>query len=182
MRRFSGVFAKSKKEEKRASSSRVDPEQFGVSLNYLASLPVEPDAHFSEVCLYVKELAKDVKGYRSLANYLYDNPETRHLVKEQAEVFVSYAWSGGFGKTMTALTSHFKGKDVFVWMDVAIVDQFNAAEKDIHFDQWATTFRENLKKIGRAVLVLTPGEKPIAISRSWCCFEWAQCCAIRYSI
>jgi len=121
----------------------------------------------------VKEQTKNAKGYRSFAQFLYNDIKTRHLVKEQADVFVSYAWSGGFGKTMTALKTHFGDKDVFVWMDFAVVDQHAAAKANIRFDKWAKTFRENLKRIGKAVLVLTPGEKPIAITRSWCCFEWA---------
>jgi len=177
MRRFSGLFGKGKKDDtsSKSSSSKLDPERFGVSLKCLASLPIEPDAPFNAACEYVKERTKDGKGYRSFAKFLFDNPETRHLVKGKADVFVSYAWSGGFGKTMSALLSHFGDTDdVFVWMDFAIVDQHAAAETNIHFDQWAKTFRENLMRIVKAVLVLTPGEKPIAITRSWCCFEWTS--------
>ena len=177
MRRFSGLFGKGKKDDsssKSPSSKAVDPERFGVSLKFLASLPIEPDAHFSVACEYVNEQTKNGKGYRSFAKCLFDNPKTRHFVKEQADVFVSYAWSGGFGKTMSALLTHFGDNDVFVWMDFVVVDQHAAAETNIQFDQWAKTFRENLKRIGKAVLVLTPGEKPIAITRSWCCFEWTS--------
>jgi hypothetical protein len=57
-------------------------------------------------------------------------------------------------------------------MDVAIVDQHAAEHTTIDFHKWAKTFRDSLTQIGKAVLVLAPGEKPIATTRSWCCFEW----------
>jgi len=57
-------------------------------------------------------------------------------------------------------------------MDVSMVDQHAAAETDLEFKTWSKTFQDSLKQIGKALLVLTPGEKPVAIGRSWCCFEW----------
>ena len=183
MSRFSGLFGRGKNDDSssKSSSSKLDPERFGVSLKFLASLPIETDdpyetdPPFNAACEYVKKKTKKTIGYRSFAQFLFNNRKTRHLVKEQADVFISYAWSGGFEKTMSALLEHFGDKeDVFVWMDFAVVDQHAAAETNIQFDQWAETFRENLKRIGKAVLVLTPGEKPIAITRAWCCFEWAS--------
>jgi len=53
-----------------------------------------------------------------------------------------------------------------------MVDQHAAEHTETDFHMWAKTFRSSLKEIGKALLVLTPGEKPIAIQRSWCCFEW----------
>jgi hypothetical protein len=103
---------------------------------------------------------------------LYTNQDTSHLASNKAEVFVSYAWAGGFGATMKALQAHFLNTDPYVWMDVAIVDQHAAEHTDIDFHQWSKIFRKSLTKIGKAVLVLAPGEKPIATTRSWCCFEW----------
>ena len=60
----------------------------------------------------------------------------------------------------------------FVWMDIAMVDQHAAEHTETDFDMWSKTFQTSLKQIGKALLVLTPGEQPIAIQRSWCCFEW----------
>jgi hypothetical protein len=144
----------------------------GVKLSYLASFPVDLNKEFNVFANEVKNMTKNLTGHRSLAMYLYENPETRRLVSTQAEVFVSYAWSGGIGATMKALQEHFKDSDPFIWMDVAIVDQHAAEHATIDFHQWAKTFRESLIQIGKAVLVLAPAEKPIATTRSWCCFEW----------
>jgi hypothetical protein len=150
-----------------------NPLVMGVRLSYLAKLPIDPSSSFQKVCEYIKQMTLGMKtGYRSLALKLHQQKETRDIVSLQADVFVSYAWSGGFGATIKALLAHFGDTDPFVWMDVAIVDQHAAEITDVDFFHWAKTFHESLKNIGRAVLVLTPGEKPIAITRSWCCFEW----------
>jgi hypothetical protein len=144
----------------------------GVSLAFLNSLSVSPDASFEVVRDEVVKMTVKTKGNRSLASHLMQDPKTKHLVGK-ADYFVSYAWSGGFGATMNALTKHFEGKaSPFVWMDIAMVDQHAAANTDVDFSMWSHTFKESLKRIGHALLVLSPGEKPIAISRSWCCFEW----------
>ena len=91
MRRFSALFGKGKKDDTMSKqSSAIDPERFGVSLKFLASLPIEPEAHFSVASAYVKEKTKRAKGYRSFAQFLFNDIKTRHLVKEQADVFVCF--------------------------------------------------------------------------------------------
>jgi hypothetical protein len=147
----------------------------GVSLAFLQCLQVPPDASFQEVRDVILRMTDNSRGNRALVSFLSQNPETKHLVGK-ADYFVSYAWSGGYVETMNALANHFKSKDAaspFVWMDIAMIDQHVAANTDLDFVVWSRTFKDSLKQIGKALLVLTPGEKPIAISRSWCCFEWA---------
>lgn len=185
MKRLADLFLRSQSRATTSSSSSAnnhvvskEEEQkclmYGVSLAHLASLPIEHNKNFDSACTYVKKRTRKLQGYRSYAQFLKADHATEHLVRDQATVFVSYAWKGGFGNTMDALKEHFKDKlnETFVWMDFAVVDQHKAATTDIDFQEWATTFRESLVRIGQAVLVLTPGEEPIAISRSWCCFEW----------
>src|SRR5205814_1518321 len=79
--------------------------RYGVSLRHLQSLPIGFDAHFDKACMYALEKSKNTEGYRSYAKTLLDDPKTAHLVKKQADVFVSYAWAGGFGRTMKALSA-----------------------------------------------------------------------------
>lgn len=55
-----------------------------------------------------------------------------------------------------------------------MVDQHAALTTDVEFPVWTEIFKASLKQIGKALIVLTPGEDPIAITRSWCCFEWAS--------
>lgn len=73
---------------------------------------------------------------------------------------------------MDALSKHFECKpSPFLWMDVAIVDQYGSSTK-LAFSDWAKVFRQGVQRIDKAVLVLTPAKKPICVTRSWCCFEW----------
>jgi hypothetical protein len=144
----------------------------GVAFAVLQNLPIPKDAGFRDVRDHIKELTKNLKGNRSLAASLLANPETKHLV-QKADYFVSYAWVGGFGATIEALAKHFEGKpEPYLWMDVLMVDQHVGEKTGLEFKTWSKTFRDSLKQIGKALLVLTPGEKPVAIGRSWCCFEW----------
>lgn len=144
--------------------------ELGVSLNYLKQLPIPPHATFAEACAYVKQLITERGKLRgSFASHLLADPATRQYVGK-ATHFVSYAWSGGWGATMNALADLFLGKkDPIVWMDFAVVDQFQV---DRNFDLWARTFEDSLRAIGKAILVLTPAENPIATTRAWCCYEW----------
>jgi hypothetical protein len=157
-----------------SGANKNDPRMLGVSLRYLSSLPIAREASFNEACSFVKEKTRQMTGYRSLAMFLQQDRRTRHFVRNKPNVFVSYAWKGGWGATMDALTQHFEDSlyKTFVWMDFAVIDQHAAETTNIDFEEWRETFKSNLLAIGRAILVLAPGEKPIAISRSWCCFEW----------
>lgn len=150
-----------------------DPLQLGISFKYLQSLPIGQTEDFDKVCKLVREMTVSDKGYRSLAMHLYHDENIKHLVSLAPDAFVSYAWKGEFGKTMAALKQGLpKGKDdMFIWMDVAIVDQPASANTNIDFDKWTKTFGDSLKRIGRALMVLTPARKPIVTTRSWCCFE-----------
>ena len=107
---------------------------------------------FDVVCKLIKELTQAfVNDDRSLVAFLASNPDTAMYVKEVADVFISYAWKGSFGKTMDALKAKLSDQeDVFIWMDVACVDQHRAATENIQFDTWAKTFREALKQIGKS--------------------------------
>jgi len=56
-------------------------------------------------------------------------------------------------------------------MDVVMIDKHSAAKTELHPSECANAFQDRLKQIGKAILVLTPGEKPVAIEQSWRYFE-----------
>lgn len=149
---------------------------YGVQLKHLSEIPVDPNSKFYTACDYIKDQTKDMDDsmYKSYANFLLQNDSTKHLVKAQADAFISYAWGGAFGSTMEAVKEQFKDEleTTFIWMDFVIVDQHAASTSNVNFDEWCQVFKSNLLKTKRAVLVLTPGHEPLALSRSWCCFEW----------
>lgn len=146
----------------------------GVALSVLQQMKDELDvgATFHQAKDLIKAKTKDAQGNRSLACFLAQNSTSKRLVG-RASYFVSYAWGGSFHDTVDALVHHFQGKpEPFLWIDIAMVDQFAAEATDLDFGLWAKTFRKSLREIGGALIVMMPGEKPIAITRSWCCFEW----------
>ena len=56
---------------------------------------------------------------------------------------------------MDALIDHVGEGDACVRMDIAMVEQHNAAATThVEFETWSKTFRESLKQIGKALLVL----------------------------
>jgi hypothetical protein len=144
----------------------------GVSLSYLKTLKVDPLEDFEAVQKHIKELTKDTKGNRSLVSHLVQNSSTEHWVGP-ASYFVSHAWGASFGDTMAALTSHFEEKETpFLWMSIFMMDQHASKTTKLDFNAWSGIFEDCLRKIGKSILVLLPAEDPIAIKRSWCCYEW----------
>ncbi len=148
---------------KKRPSPKPSTGSEGVSFNYLKKLKVKGD--FQQACKLIKKLTKNC----SLVDYL---KRTRPgSVKDVAEVFISYAWNGDWGATMNAIQSKYPKGDVFIWMDIACINQH--VTEDLDFIRWKQVFEGNLQVIGKALVVMIPAEKPIATSRSWCTFEWA---------
>jgi small GTP-binding protein len=157
--------------DKHGDKERGLPATAGVSFRYLQSLQPMGEALFQETCEIIK--AKTMEKKCSLVELLWNDPNTRKFVKKVADVFVSYAWKGSFAGTMGAIeTTLMPGEDVFVWMDVACVNQHLASLGEMSFKEWARIFENNLKRIGRALIVMLPVLSPISATRSWCCFEW----------
>ena len=162
-----------------SSSKPAEKEQAfpiqGVALSYLETLPVDRSSTTHAVCKYVKKATQDIDGNRSLAAMLLANDQTKRLVKDVAETFVSYAWNGEWGATLDVLRrrkAQLNKDELFVWMDVFLVDQHRAGTGMLAFKDWSQVFQSSLERIGNATLVLSPGHEPIATKRAWCCFEW----------
>lgn len=80
----------------------------GIAFSVLEDLAakLEPNATFHEAKTLILKKTEDTRGQRSLAAHYSQDPNTSHLVAN-AEYFVSYAWSGSFHDTVSALASHF---------------------------------------------------------------------------
>lgn len=91
----------------------------------------------------------------------------------EANVFISHAWRYQFLEVMDAILYHFSNHsydvEVYVWFDLFSNNQHVAPERS--FSWWSSTFRSAIAKMGRTVLVLSPWENPIPLSRAWCLFE-----------
>ncbi|RYG98390.1 tetratricopeptide repeat protein [archaeon] len=89
---------------------------------------------------------------------------------ERASVFISHAWKYHFLDVVSALQGHFKDEpDIVIWFDMFSNNQHKAVDYD--FSWWSTTFRSAIAEFNRTVMVLSPWNDPIPLTRAWCLFE-----------
>ncbi len=63
---------------------------------------------------------------------------------------------------------HFRAAlNTIVWFDVFCVNQHSRADKDFN-NWWSTTFQGAIKQFGRTVMVLSPWQDPVPLTRAWC--------------
>jgi tetratricopeptide (TPR) repeat protein len=86
----------------------------------------------------------------------------------KANKFVSHAWKYTFQDIVAALETTNQDGDI-LWFDICTVNQHKSETRD--FDWWQTTFQDAVREIGCTVLVLSPWERPIPLTRSWCIWE-----------
>ena len=95
--------------------------------------------------------------------------------------FISHAWKYQFLDVLDAIFSHFErptddkieeldsNDDHIIWLDLFTNNQHLAPDLDFHW--WSTTFKTAIQNIGRTVMVLSPWQNPIPLTRAWCLFE-----------
>ena len=87
-----------------------------------------------------------------------------------ATLFVSHAWKCAFCDIVDALEQHeAKYPDTYFWLDLFAIYQNRTVHKDLVW--FSTTFREDMRRIRRVLLVLSPWDDPLPLHRSWCMFE-----------
>jgi hypothetical protein len=96
--------------------------------------------------------------------------QLRHPAVSYANVFISHAWKYAFVDVVDALTLHFADAlDTIVWFDCLSVNQHRSNEKD--FTWWSSTFQDTIRQFGHTVMVLSPWQDPIPLTRAWCLWE-----------
>ena len=94
----------------------------------------------------------------------------------EANVFISHAWKCGFLDVVDALQHHFSNEpDVFIWFDLFSINQYEVP--NVPLERWGDTFSNMIGKMGRVVAVLSPWDKPLLYTRTWC--MWEIYCAIK---
>lgn len=111
-----------------------------------------------------------------------------------ARVFVSHAWRYEFsclveavetffidelvvtGENAGCLQSHrLTAVNTSLWIDLFVNDQWNAPS--LPYEWWSGTFLSAIGEIGHTMLVLSPWNDPIPLTRAWCL--WEILCTIR---
>jgi len=125
------------------------------------------DLSTTEVCdRYMKPLTS-----QSRQSYCEMKAESLRTDVAIATVFISHAWKLKFLHVVDTLKSHFHSTQhsAIIWFDLFSNNQHAAV--DLDFSWWSTTFKSAIAKFGRTVLVLSPWENPIPLSRAWCLYE-----------
>ena len=93
----------------------------------------------------------------------------------RAVIFVSHAWKYRLVDEVTALRAHvdklkavpdYDGREIYLWFDICSVNQHVGVS---HLDgDWGTIFSDAIGAIGSVLLVLSPWDAPIPMTRVWC--------------
>eukprot|EP01041_Mallomonas_annulata_P001942 gene1942-3766_t len=88
----------------------------------------------------------------------------------EAKVFISHAWKFTFLEVVQALSNQFgHNSDVIIWFDLFSNNQHITS--NLNYDWWSTTFKSAIEQFGHTVLILSPWNDPIPLTRAWCLFE-----------
>ena len=111
-------------------------------------------------------------GTRSYCEVLDADPATCELVGRPTH-FLSHAWTHRFEDVVEALALREEESEddgvCFYWFDCFSLDEH--ATQVLPQDFWSDTFKEAIRMIGRTVMVLSPWDKPVALTRAWCLWE-----------
>jgi hypothetical protein len=92
--------------------------------------------------------------------------------------FVSHAWKYEFLHVVDAILAFVarEGLDVnatVVWFDLFSNSQHNTAAKP--FAWWTGTFTHAIETMGNVLMVMSPWDDPVTLTRAWCVFEVYAC-------
>ncbi|XP_063723102.1 uncharacterized protein LOC134851102 [Symsagittifera roscoffensis] len=90
-----------------------------------------------------------------------------------ANVFVSHAWKYKLADLIQTCLDYAEkskeGNKMFFWIDLFTNNQNTATSKDQSW--WSDNFRSIIGLIGTTLLVLSPWNNPIPLTRAWCLWE-----------
>ena len=92
--------------------------------------------------------------------------------------FVSHAWMSEFVELLEALEHFFadtpQGLDTCIWLDLVSTSQHGVFNRPPQW--WAATFQTAIQSMGNMVMVISPWDKPVTLTRAWCILELYACC------
>eukprot|EP01049_Picozoa_sp_SAG25_P007820 SAG25_NODE_661_length_6096_cov_3.735201_1_plen_348_part_00 len=89
-------------------------------------------------------------------------------------VFLSHAWTYRFRNVVAALRSYVEALPAgspppFFWFDCLSIDEH--ATQTLPQEWWSTTFQDAIRGIGCTLMVLSPWNDPVPLTRAWCLWE-----------
>ena len=160
----------------------------GISLNFL--LKHLADAKLannkpvkSSYDLEAYVLEHTVKWHCSFTEMLKSHPTHKAAVVDNADYFVSFAYSTDFETVLSALDKFRRKKnnhkDLFVWNSIFSVNRhFGRTGEDkltapvVYSKGWfKDAFEKCIPSIGNVLFVMSPLAEPVALQRLWCIYE-----------
>jgi tetratricopeptide (TPR) repeat protein len=93
---------------------------------------------------------------------------------QPATWFVSHAWQYKFLDLVTALEAFFADKPgAIMWLDLLSTSQHATFDKPPEW--WQKTFCSAIGAMGQVVMVMTPWDSPVCLTRAWCLIELYAC-------
>jgi tetratricopeptide (TPR) repeat protein len=91
-----------------------------------------------------------------------------------ATVFISHAWKYQFLTVVEAILQHLERQgidpnSIVIWFDLFSNNQHKAVE--FPFEWWCNTFQSAIKEFNHTIMVLSPWNDPIPLTRAWCIWE-----------
>ena len=146
------------------------------------SMPPYTTTHIN-ICIIKPATKGSGLSYAQLILMEKNDPDTGQPYVSKPTDFVSHAWRYNFKDLVTSLETHARDYDAkrseqglsaiaserYFWNDIFVEDQNSTASrpKGYFFD----SFRNAISNIGRTVIILSPLERPIPLTRSWCIWE-----------
>jgi len=89
-----------------------------------------------------------------------------------ATVFISHAWKYPMSAPAGVMLEYAQAEDdsAYFWFDLFINNQ-NGFEITHSFEWLCGRFKDSIRAIGKVILVLSPWNDPIPLTRSWCLWE-----------
>jgi hypothetical protein len=91
----------------------------------------------------------------------------------RATVFVSHAWRYHVNDVIDTMLDYASANpdvDQYFWFDIFVNNQ-HAEGLNHPFEWWCSAFKDNIAAIGTVLLVMTPWDAPIPLTRAWCLWE-----------
>ena len=123
----------------------------------------------SHVCqMYIRPRTSLSHG--SVAQALMTHADTSHYVG-LATWFISHTWSNSFSDTLESILLYFEKRDdseqAKVWVDILVTPQHASTGPSKPSTWWMSTFRSNIGRIGKLLLVVDVWNNPTALRRAW---------------
>jgi tetratricopeptide (TPR) repeat protein len=158
------------------------------------SVPSEAEDWYGLPPMYLKQLIDDNGGEAAFEGLTTSNVKRSIIVPktavsklslcaqmrregdtrvQAATWFVSHPWSMKFLDLVRALEVFFADKPgALIWMDIVSSSQHETFERPSVW--WEETFCSAIGRMGKLVMVMTPWDNPICLTRAWCLIElWA---------